>query len=65
MILEEKKYLAVAATIFLVIALLHLLRLMLGWYVEIGGWSVPFWLSWTALIISGYLAYKGFKFSKK
>jgi len=63
--LKEKNYYLTVATIFLIIASLHLLRVILGWPAVIGGWDVPFWLSWIALIVSGYLAYEGFKFGKK
>ena len=50
----------VTATLFLVVAIVHFLRLILGWPVEIGGWTVPFWVSWLALFASGALAYFGF-----
>ena len=63
--LKEKNYYLVVATIFLIIALLHLLRVTLGWSAVIGGWELPFWLSWVAIIVASYLAYEGFKFSKK
>jgi hypothetical protein len=36
----------VTATLFLVVAIMHLLRIILGWQVEIGGLSIPFWVSW-------------------
>ncbi len=65
MLIQQKTYFTVVSTIFLIIAVLHLLRIVLGWYAEIGGWSVPIWLSWIALIISGYLAFAGFKLAKK
>lgn len=65
MMIKEKNYLLTVAVIFSVIAILHLLRLMLGWYAEIGGWEMPIWLSFVALIVAGYLAYLGFKFGKK
>jgi len=43
---------------------LDLLRIMLGGTAVIGGWTVPMWASWIALIISAYLAYEGFRLSK-
>ena len=48
------------ATIFVVVAIAHLLRLIFGWSVEIGGWSVPFWVSWIGVLVPGALAYFGF-----
>ncbi len=65
MMIDQKTYSFVTAIIFLVIAVLHLLRLILGWHAEIGGWTMPFWLSWAALVVAGYLAYTGFTFNKR
>ena len=45
--------------IFAAVALLHLVRIYLGWPVMIGDWSVPMWLSWIGLIIAGGLAFFG------
>jgi len=59
-----KIYLKTAGTIFLIIAVLHLLRLVLGWNAVFEGWSVPLWLSAVALVVAGYLAYEGFRLSK-
>jgi len=51
----------VTATLFLVVAIIHLLRIIFGWSVEIGGLSIPFWLSWLAVLVASALAYFGFK----
>lgn len=59
-----KIYLKTAGTIFLIIAVLHLMRLVLGWNAVFEGWSVPLWLSAVALVVAGYLAYEGFRLSK-
>lgn len=59
-----KVYLKTAGTIFLIIAVLHLLRLVLGWNAVLEGWSVPLWLSAVALVVAGYLAYEGFRLNK-
>lgn len=63
--MKEKTYLSTVSVIFSIIFVLHLLRLFLGWSAMIGEWDVPIWLSWVAIIVAGYLAYTGFKFSKK
>ncbi len=46
--------------IFLIIALLHAVRIFYGWEAVIGGLVAPKWVSWIALAISAYLAYAGF-----
>jgi hypothetical protein len=48
------------ATLFLVMAVIHLLKIIFGWHVEIGGLSVPFLVSWLAVLAAGALAYFGF-----
>src|SRR5438477_309458 len=51
----------ITAALFLIIALLHLLRIGFGWPAEIGGLSIPMWASWLALVVTGALAYVGFR----
>jgi hypothetical protein len=46
----------VTATLFLVVAIMHLLRIIFGWQVEIGGLSIPFWVSWLGVLVAGGLA---------
>jgi hypothetical protein len=47
--------------IFAVVALLHMARIFMNWPVGIGGWTVPMWGSWAALIVAGSLAFLGSK----
>ena len=35
-------------------------RIIFDWSAMLGSWSVPMWLSWVALIVTGALAYFGF-----
>ena len=58
--MSRRAYLLVTAVIFSLIALLHLVRIIFGWSAMLGSWSVPMWLSWVALIVTGALAYFGF-----
>jgi TRAP-type C4-dicarboxylate transport system permease small subunit len=58
--MNRNTYLTVTATLFLVMAIAHLLRIILGWQAEIGGLNIPFWVSWLALPVTGALAYYGF-----
>ena len=46
----------VAATIFTIVTLVHVLRLSYGWPVVIGSWAAPMWLSWLAVFLAGSLA---------
>jgi hypothetical protein len=58
--LDRKTYVTVTATLFFVVAILHLLRIILGWHVEIGGLNIPAWTSWLVVPITVALAYFGF-----
>jgi len=62
--MSKKDFSLIAGIIFIVIAILHVLRLIMAWPASIGGWNVPMWLSWIALIVAGFLGIQGFKFSK-
>jgi uncharacterized protein involved in cysteine biosynthesis len=57
---NQKTYVTLTATLFLVVALMHLLRIIFGWSVEIGSLSIPFWVSWLGILVAGALAYFGF-----
>jgi hypothetical protein len=39
---------------------MHLLRIIFGWQAEIGGLSIPFWVSGLGVLVAGALAYFGF-----
>jgi uncharacterized membrane protein YhaH (DUF805 family) len=58
--LNRKTYMTVTATLFLVVAIMHLLRIIFGWQVEIGGLGIPFWASWLGVLVAGALSYFGF-----
>ncbi len=57
--MDQKTFSMVAGAIFAIVALLHLLRIFMGWPVSIGSWMVPMWLSWIALVVAGGLSYFG------
>ncbi len=59
--MNRQTYLLATATIFAIIGLLHLARIVFGWEALIGGWAVPAWASWLALAVSAILAFWGFR----
>ena len=59
MYMKTKAYLIVSTLIFTVVAIMHLLRLTLGWSVMLGMTAVPFWVSVLALMISAAVALWG------
>jgi len=55
--MTEKAFATIAAVIFALVALLHLLRLVIGWSIVIDSWTVPMWVSWVGLAVAGGLSY--------
>jgi hypothetical protein len=53
-------YAAVSALIFAVVAIVHLIRIVRGWSVQIGSYAVPMSVSWIGLVIAAVLALWGF-----
>ena len=45
------------SAVFAGIALLHFARIYYDWSTIIGGWTVPMWLSWIAVMACGALSY--------
>jgi hypothetical protein len=62
--MNVKLYYKTTATIFLIVAVLHLARIFNGWEAQIGEFMVPMWMSWVAVAIAGYLSYRGFTTKK-
>ena len=62
--MTHKSYTLTVGVIFLVIAILHLLRIVFQWDAMIGGWLVPQWVSWVAVIFAAYLGYQGLSFGR-
>ena len=55
--MDQKRFNMVAGVIFAAVALLHALRILMGWPVVIGGWMAPIWVSGIGLVVAGGLSY--------
>ena len=62
--MSQKTFNTLAGVVFVVVAVLHLFRLLFRWEAVIGGWAVPTWVSGLALVLSGYLALSACKLRK-
>ena len=52
---SNKVYLVLSGTIFFLVAMLHLLRLVYQWPILVGTWTVPHWVSYVGFpVASGY-----------
>ncbi len=62
--MSQRSFLLVSAIVFTLVFLLHVLRLVYGWSATIAGWTVPIWVSWIGVVVSGFLALEGFRLRK-
>ena len=53
-------YAVVSALIFAVVAIAHAIRLVNGWAVQVGPFSVPMSVSWIGLVIAALISAWGF-----
>ena len=56
-----RSYVIVSAAVFGIYAFFHLLRVVLGWPANVGGWAVPLWLSGLGALWNGGLAIWAFR----
>jgi hypothetical protein len=62
---SEKSFLSIVGVLFGLGAVAHLLRLVMGWPIVLGGWAVPVWVSWLGLLLAGFLAYEAFRLASR
>ncbi len=59
--MSTNTYLKVSGTVFILVAIVHLLRVINDWGVMVNAMPVPMWASWIALIAGSYLSLTAFK----
>jgi hypothetical protein len=62
---DQKTFNVVASVIFVLVALLHLLRIYMGWPIVIGSWTAPMWVSWIGFVVAGGLSYFGLRLARR
>ena len=58
--MTKKRYLLISASIFGVIAVMHLVRITLSIPVNVGGVSLPIGFSWGGLVLAALMSVWGF-----
>ena len=58
--MKTKAFVIVSTLFFALVAVMHLIRLTLGWSAQLGTWSVPLWVSVLAVLVSAGVAVWGF-----
>jgi hypothetical protein len=59
----QKVFFVMAGTVFLIVAGLHLLRIMFGISLSIGGVAIPYWLNVLGVIVTTFLGYVSLSFA--
>ena len=62
--MKSKTLMRLNAVLFLLVFIGHGLRITNGWDMNLGSWVIPMWLSWTAVIIIGYIGWNNYLLSK-
>jgi hypothetical protein len=44
--MNNRSYLVVSAIVFGLVAILHAIRVVNGWSLDLGPWAIPIWVSW-------------------
>ncbi|MBI2558147.1 hypothetical protein HYW20_02385 [Candidatus Woesearchaeota archaeon] len=63
--MEKNQLLMLASVIFGIVAVLHLLRSIFSWEADIGGFNVPVWYSYVAVVVAGYLSWEMYGAGRK
>ncbi|HXH71205.1 MAG TPA: hypothetical protein VNI58_00100 [Mariprofundaceae bacterium] len=56
-----RAYLQISGAIFAVVALAHVVRLVMGWTVQVAGLAIPMWLSGVAIVATVTLSVWAFR----
>jgi len=62
--MKLKTFLLITSLFFLLIGVLHLLRILLNWDLIIGNYSLPVWMSVVAFFALFFLSFVAFRYRK-
>jgi len=62
---NQRAFSMVAGVLFVLVAVIHALRIANGALVIVENVSIPMWVSWIPIVIAGYLAYEGIRLGRK
>jgi len=63
--MNARTYLAASGTVFGIVAMLHLLRVLNGWAVAIGPWSAPMAVSWLGTAFPAFMGWWAFRLASR
>jgi hypothetical protein len=56
-----RSYFQISGTVFGIVALAHVIRVLQQWPAQVAGWTVPMWVSVVAALLTGALAIWAFR----
>jgi hypothetical protein len=59
--MKERGFFTTVGVVFLLVFVVHLLRVVNGWSFVVGSYEVPMWVSWVAFLLTGYLSFSAFR----
>lgn len=62
--MKLKTFLGISSGFFLLIAVIHLLRVILNWSFVIGNYTIPNWMSIVAMFVMTFLSFKAWQHRK-
>ena len=62
--MTQRTYIHITGTLFGLIALLHVVRLINGWPAVIGAWTVPLWMSAIGVVVAGFLVWSAWRLGR-
>ena len=63
--MSSRVYLVVSGSVFAIVAVLHLLRALNGWAVDVGPWSLPVGVSWLGAAFPAVLSAWAFRVASR
>ena len=63
--MNNRSYVLVSGSIFGIVAVLHVVRLVARWPFQVGPWTLPVALSWLAIIAAGSLSLWAFRLAAR
>jgi len=55
--MKLKTFLGISSLFFLLIAMIHLLRVVFNWHFVIGSYAIPKWMSIVAMFVMAFLSF--------
>ncbi|MEI6316264.1 MAG: hypothetical protein WCO65_00880 [bacterium] len=62
--MNKKIFFYISTVLFFFGGFIHLLRIMTGFEISLGGMTYPLWMTWIEMLVLFYLSFIAFRFTK-